>query len=368
MPALAANFTDSDAAAHNPVGFQSSWRQSVETSDADMQTDELQVAHQRTQHPKCKDMEVQAEPAAAVVPMVRAGFGKLSELDAFLQQCTPLLESQLRRNLTSRAFEGHDVSWEEQHDQVSCLHSLRHQGALASASPEACTAVAWNAPGTVIAAAYGALDRNDWPHTPSMLCCWSVFRRSLDPAKADVAIELPGCLTCLAFHPEDPSLLAGGAYNGDVFLWRIGEKGGDPLVAKSVLTNYTHHEPVLQMAWTRDPQRGNGARCVGGGAARCADSPHAHAQAQRAPAHAACHLRATSHCPPTGPPTLPPSPRLPLLFLKYILPPPSQLRARDRECGRQASAVEPEQANGTALPRVHDTAATTHGEPRHARQ
>ena len=274
MPALAANFTDSDAAAHNPVGFQSSWRQSVETSDADMQTDELQVAHQRTQHPKCKDMEVQAEPAAAVVPMVRAGFGKLSELDAFLQQCTPLLESQLRRNLTSRAFEGHDVSWEEQHDQVSCLHSLRHQGALASASPEACTAVAWNAPGTVIAAAYGALDRNDWPHTPSMLCCWSVFRRSLDPAKADVAIELPGCLTCLAFHPEDPSLLAGGAYNGDVFLWRIGEKGGDPLVAKPVLTNYAHHEPVLQMAWTRDPQRGSGARCVGGGAARCADSPH----------------------------------------------------------------------------------------------
>ena len=30
----------------------------------------------------------------------------------------------------------------------------------------------------------------------------------LDPGKADVAIELPDCLTCLAFHPEDPALLA----------------------------------------------------------------------------------------------------------------------------------------------------------------
>ena len=87
-----------------------------------------------------------------------------------------------------------------------------------------------------------------------MLCTWSVFRRSLDPGKADVALELPDCLTCLAFHPEDPSLLAGGSFNGDVLLWRIGMPG-DPLSGKSVLTNYTHHEPVQQLAWTRDPQR-----------------------------------------------------------------------------------------------------------------
>ena len=25
----------------------------------------------------------------------------------------------------------------------------------------------------------------------------------------------------LAFHPEDPSLLAGGAFNGDVLLWNL---------------------------------------------------------------------------------------------------------------------------------------------------
>ena len=58
-----------------------------------------------------------------------------------------------------------------------------------------------------------------------MLCTWSLFRRQLDPSKADTAIELPDCLTCLAFHPVDPSLLAGGAYNGDVMLWRIGMAG-----------------------------------------------------------------------------------------------------------------------------------------------
>jgi len=248
------NFSDYST---EPEGFESNWRASVSMTSTDAQTDELQVTHQKTQHPKTKEEGMQSEAIEVIgaVPMVRSGFSKLRELDAFLSECTPLLEEQLHRNLNTRAFDGHDVSWDEQHDQVSCLHSLKHQGALASLSPDGCTAVAWNAPGTVVAAAYGVLDRNDWPHAPSMLCTWSIFRRSLDPAKADVAIELAACLTCLAFHPEDPALLAGGSYNGDVLLWRIGMPG-DPLVGKSVLTNYTHHEPVQQLAWTRDPQRG----------------------------------------------------------------------------------------------------------------
>ena len=259
MPLLPANFGDDNAADHPVEGWESNWRQHIETSTSECQTDPLEQQNQRTQHPKRAEIEVQTEDVSAVgaTPMLRSGFAKLRELDAFLEECVPMLEEQLHRNLTTRAFDTHDVAWDEQHDQVSCLHSLRHQGALANLSPEACTSVAWNAPGTVVAAAYGALDKNDWQRCPSMLCTWSLFRRNLDPAKADVAIELPDCLTCLAFHPEDPALLAGGAFNGDVLLWRIGEKG-DPLIGKSVLTNYTHHEPVQQLQWTRDPTRSGG--------------------------------------------------------------------------------------------------------------
>lgn len=247
-----------DAAYEQSVDFDSTWRQSVATVDGDCQTDTIEYVHQKTQHPKMREMETQSEAATdmSAVPLVRSDFHKLRELDTFLEQCTPLLEAQLQRNLTSRAFDGHEVTWEEQYDNVACLHSLKHTGALASLSPEAATCVVWNAPGTVVAAAYGALDRNDWPRCASMLCVWSVFGRKLDPKKADTAIELPDCLTCLAFHPTDPSLLAGGAYNGDVLLWRIGIKERiDPLVGKSTLTNYTHHEPVQQLQWTRDPQR-----------------------------------------------------------------------------------------------------------------
>jgi len=237
------------------VNLQSSWRQTADTRESDVQTDPVEVAHQKTQEPRTREFEVQTEPPEAAVPLNRGGFQSSSELDSFLMWCTPLLEDQLKRNLATKAFDGHDVSWGEQHDTVSCLHSLKHRGGLASSAPESCTAVAWNASGSVVAAAYGALDRNDWPVCSSMLCTWSIFRRQLDPQKADLVLELSDCLTCLAFHPEDPSLLAGGSYNGDVLLWRLSE-AGDPLIGKSVLTNYTHHEPVQKLAWTREPGHG----------------------------------------------------------------------------------------------------------------
>ena len=37
-----------------------------------------------------------------------------------------------------------------------------------------------------------------------------------------------------------------------MLLWRLSESG-DPLIGKSVLTNYTHHEPIQKLQWTRDP-------------------------------------------------------------------------------------------------------------------
>ena len=201
------------------------------------------------------DAELQTEylePTSAV-RLVHDDFLDSSELNSFLMECRDGLEETLLRNVQSKAFDNHDVSWDEGHDQVDCIHSLRHRAAAVSnGGADACTAVAWNASGTVVAAAYGPLDRHDWPLCESVLCTWAVLRRTLDPSKADIALMLPDSLTCLAFHPENPSLLAGGAFNGDVMLWDL-SASGDLLVGKSVMDAYTHHDPVQQLAWTRHP-------------------------------------------------------------------------------------------------------------------
>ena len=249
---LQPQFRDAD---DTQATVESSWRGTRSVSEAEAQTDPVPTSHQRTQEPRLQESECQTAPVdeGTQVDMARPSvLGESALLNTFLHESTAALEEQMLRNLTTSAFDGHTVSWEEEHDQVSCLHSLKHQGTLAATAPEACSALAWNAGGTVLAAAYGPLDRTDWASQSSMLCTWSVFRRQLDPAKADLALELQECLTCLAFHPEDPSLLAGGAFNGDVLVWNLAATE-DKLVGKSTLCNYTHHEPVQRVCWTKDP-------------------------------------------------------------------------------------------------------------------
>ena len=259
MPLLVAQFGDAESPASASIA--SSWRGTRSVADAEGQTDPIAMSHQRTQEPKVQEAESQTAPVEEGTQTGEPArsqpnrfVGDSAQLNAFLQESTDALEEQMLRNLKTSAFDGHTVSWEEEYDQVSCLHSLKHRGVLASTAPEACSALAWNAGGTVLAAAYGPLDRTDWASQSSMLCTWSVFRRQLDPAKADLALELPECLTCLDFHPEDPSLLAGGAFNGDVLVWNLAA-AEDKLVGKSTLCNYTHHEPVQRVCWTKDPLR-----------------------------------------------------------------------------------------------------------------
>ena len=199
MPMLLPQFRD---AGDVQASIPSDWRGTLSVADAQCQTDPIPSSNQKTQHPKTDDHDTQttqSDEQGTQVNLMSTGFvGDSAPLNSFLHESTSALEEQMLRNLTTSAFDGHTVSWEEEHDQVSCLHSLKHRGALAASAPEACSALAWNAGGTVLAAAYGPLDRTDWASQSSMLCTWSVFRRQLDPAKADLALELQDCLTCLA--------------------------------------------------------------------------------------------------------------------------------------------------------------------------
>jgi len=65
-----------------------------------------------------------------------------------------------------------------------------------------------------VSISYGRLDHEDWCTHKSMLCTWNVDRRKMDANKADVAIDLSSCLTCVACHPTQPSWVAGGSFSG----------------------------------------------------------------------------------------------------------------------------------------------------------
>lgn len=254
MLSLEANFGDQLDDSIGVVNVPSTWRMQADTREATTMTSTIKMVNAKVQVVKRADAETSTDVTPA--PFAASGGAEQGALERFLRARTALTVAALRQNARSSAFDGYDTTGDDGLEPVECRHALKHVGGLASNAPECVTAVAWNCTGALVAASYGALDARDgqeWRPTKSVLAAWAVTRRTMDPSKADVLIELGDCIACLAFHPEEPTLLAGGSYNGDLHVWDIGDGSNDdePTVHKSTLSDYTHHEPVLKLAWVR---------------------------------------------------------------------------------------------------------------------
>ena len=94
-------------------------------------------------------------------------------LAKFLRLVEPLVSQQLWQNVTSHAFDGYAVAWEEPHADVQSWFEL-HQDGLAD-ELEVVTA-AWNATGASLAAAYGRNDHSDWCTHRGVVVVWHVHR------------------------------------------------------------------------------------------------------------------------------------------------------------------------------------------------
>jgi WD40 repeat protein len=59
-------------------------------------------------------------------------------------------------------------------------------------------------------------------------------------------------LMCVAFHPQNPSIVAAGSFNGEVFVWDT--EPADYRFLSSGIGDYFHREPVTKVAWVYDIQ------------------------------------------------------------------------------------------------------------------
>lgn len=53
------------------------------------------------------------------------------------------------------------------------------------------------------------LDDGDWSTLKSYVCTWNLDRQGLNPQQPSVVVEVPSAVMCLAFHPTQPSHIAG---------------------------------------------------------------------------------------------------------------------------------------------------------------
>ncbi|XP_070614987.1 cytoplasmic dynein 2 intermediate chain 2 isoform X4 [Erythrolamprus reginae] len=210
------------------------------------QTISVPTAERKSQTHHSHEVGIQADPEASpaqALPLPPPPLVDYASLRAFLQRVEEPVIRELDKNWKSHAFDGFEVNWADPTETVSCAHSLSY--------PEAqerhlqVTSISWNATGAVLACSYGRLDDGDWSSEKSFLCTWNLDRRALNPHRPDLVVEVPSAVLCVAFHPQQPSLIAGGLFSGEVLIWDTGRQE-DPLIWRTGMTDDTHTDPVYQ--------------------------------------------------------------------------------------------------------------------------
>lgn len=174
-------------------------------------------------------------------------------LKDFLQQVEDMVVRELVKNVRSHAFDGFQASWEDHSQRVLLIHSLQHPGAKEKGLHV--TSVSWSCTGSVIACAYGRIDNGDWSNEKSCVCTWNLDRRGLHHSQADLVIDVPTAVTALCCHPNQPSLIAGGLYSGEVVIWDT-SRTQDSVVAQTGLSADSHRDPVYQVSWVPLQKKG----------------------------------------------------------------------------------------------------------------
>ena len=119
-----------------------------------------------------------------------------------------------------------------------------------------CTDIAWTCTGNTVAASYGRLDISGWCDYPGSLCLWNIFSKSFNAEEPDYVLDHTSCLMCISCHPQKPSIVAAGSYNGEVIVWDITTP--EQPIGVSPILEYTHKDFVTSLSWVWDSVIGGG--------------------------------------------------------------------------------------------------------------
>lgn len=108
--------------------------------------------------------------------------------------------------------------------------------------------LSWNSNGSRIGVGFSARMHESLCQHHSTLCIWSIFARDFNSSNPQIKISVPNCLSALEFHPTQANILAGGTFNGEIFLWDLFKE--DPYICNSSIDNYFHRETITQLQWT----------------------------------------------------------------------------------------------------------------------
>ncbi|TPX41680.1 hypothetical protein SeMB42_g05467 [Synchytrium endobioticum] len=165
-------------------------------------------------------------------------------LVAFLDTAERDVSRQLLQNLSSRAYDGFDVKWEDDVDTNSKLYQLQDPYVEEKLIV---TCLAWSASGRTVAAAFGRRDHAAWCTHSGRVSTWSLSGKVVTD-KPTFSAQVSTCLMSLIYHPVQNTVIAGGSYHGQIMIWDT-NKNENPVIATTGDGELAHHEAVSSISW-----------------------------------------------------------------------------------------------------------------------
>ena len=233
------------------IEVPTTWLSSKKLNHAGQQTEPLQSSEQSTQSIDTAATATQTDAGGSSRQWGSDTHQLSDDCVQWLSTVLSLVEQQVLANVSSHAFDGYSVSWDEDRGAVTKLHTLQHKPTAAAAAavfPPSSTAVAWNSTGSLLAVAYSHLQHSGWCSHTSSLALWNIHRRQLRAEQADSVVELASCITALCFHPTMPSVIAVGLHSGQIRVLDV-SGGEDELICSSTIGALQHCEPITTLAF-----------------------------------------------------------------------------------------------------------------------
>ncbi|CAM9541416.1 unnamed protein product [Discosporangium mesarthrocarpum] len=235
----------------------------------EVQTEDIKVDCGETQTTSTVIAETQTEVDEAggrAPPDVLDGFEDWRNIPEnlvnFLLKAGADMQDELDKSGVSQAFLGYAPLDEGNEDEITLRCALkcdmtellqgRGEGKNSSAVQELqVTGLSWSVTGSVIFASFGRHDISGWCNSIGALASWNLFRRGFaeeEDHKPDLILDHSSCLMCVSCHPQRPSLVAAGSFNGEVIVWDTAE-GEEPLLATTAIDDLMHREPISRVSW-----------------------------------------------------------------------------------------------------------------------
>jgi dynein intermediate chain 1 len=163
-------------------------------------------------------------------------------------RCLQILERMISQNAEDEIFQDFKY-WEDASDSFrpgegSLLPLWRFS--TDRSKRKQVTALEWNPKYTdLFAVGYGSYDF--LRQGAGMICCFSLKNTS----HPEYVFYPESGVMCLAFHPQHPSLLAVGCYDGTVCVYDVRKQTNKPLYTSSIKSG-KHTDPVWQVSWQEE--------------------------------------------------------------------------------------------------------------------